>query len=484
MSFGELEIKSSYDSDDDDILNDFYNPVLANSVEYSRLAGFFTSSALAVAARGIRGLLKNDGKMKLVAGAMLKKEDVEAIRLGLEKPEEVINRAAINDLDSIEDEFVRDHVMALGWLIAKQKLEIRIAIVEDKNGRPLDADSILRKGVFHQKIGIFTDGNGRKISFSGSVNETATAWTENIEEFKVFREWVEAEHEHFLSDYKKFNKYWNNESQRVKTMTAPQAIKDKLIQMAPKDIEKLELEKWDSQGSKRKNQITLYEHQKEAIESWIENGMRGIFEMATGTGKTFAALRGLMKTSEIHKKLVVIITCPYQHLIQQWRREIEKFGITFDFIIADSSNPLWKDNLADSLVDISLGYKEKIIILTTHRTFSSDNFMSIVKEHKKDFNILLIADEVHGLGAERGRIGLIDEYDFRLGLSATPKRWFGSIGTQAIYNYFNDVVFEFTLKDAINTINPATGRTYLTPYRYIPKFVSLEGCITYFLERG
>lgn len=79
------------------------------------------------------------------------------------------------------------------------------------------------------------------------------------------------------------------------------------------------------------------------------------------------------------------------------------------------------------------------------------------------------------MGAERGRIALIDEYDFRLGLSATPKRWFDLIGTQAIYNYFNEVVFEFTLRDAINTINPATERTYLTPYRYVPKFVSLEG---------
>ncbi|MBA7652926.1 hypothetical protein ES703_60765 [subsurface metagenome] len=85
MSFGELAIKSSYDSDDDDILNDFYIPVLNNSVEYCRLAGFFFSSALAVAARGVQGLLKNDGKMKLVAGVVFKKEDINAIKEGLEK---------------------------------------------------------------------------------------------------------------------------------------------------------------------------------------------------------------------------------------------------------------------------------------------------------------------------------------------------------------------------------------------------------------
>ena len=80
--FLELGLKFSYDSDDDNVLDTFYNPVLAKSVKYCRLAGFFTSSALAVAARGISGLLKNDGEMKLVAGAVMKKEDVDAIAIG------------------------------------------------------------------------------------------------------------------------------------------------------------------------------------------------------------------------------------------------------------------------------------------------------------------------------------------------------------------------------------------------------------------
>lgn len=471
-----LEIKSSYDSDDDDILQDFYNPVLANSIEYRRLAGFFTSSALAVAARGIKGLLKNDGNMKLIAGAMLKKEDIEAIKKGIKEPEELINQAAIKDLNSIEEVFVKNHVMALGWLIAKQKLDVRIAIVEDENGVPLDAESTLLNGIFHQKVGIFTDRDGRNISFSGSVNETANAWLRNIEEFKVFRDWIDAEHEHYLSDEKKFEKYWNGNSQRVKTIEASTAIKEKLIQMAPNHIESLELDKWYTHKHEAKAKIVLFGHQKKAVESWINNGMRGIFEMATGTGKTFAALGCLLSVEKAYKKLVVIITCPYQHLVQQWKREIEKFGINSDIIIADSSNLTWKDDLADYLVDVSLGYKENIIILTTHRTFSSNTFMDLMKASKdnSNFNIFIIADEVHGLGAEKNRNSLINEYNFRLGLSATPKRWFDIIGTEAIYNYFNDVVFEFNLKDAINTINPITNRTYLAPYRYIPKFISFS----------
>jgi superfamily II DNA or RNA helicase len=46
-------------------------------------------------------------------------------------------------------------------------------------------------------------------------------------------------------------------------------------------------------------------------------------------------------------------------------------------------------------------------------------------------------------------------------------------GTDAIYNYFGDVIYEFTLENAINSINPITGQTYLTPYRYLPIFISL-----------
>jgi len=90
------------------------------------------------------------------------------------------------------------------------------------------------------------------------------------------------------------------------------------------------------------------------------------------------------------------------------------------------------------------------------------------------FQTLLIADEVHGLGAEKRREGLLEVYNTRLGLSATPKRWFDSKGTDIICNFFRGIVYEFGLKEAISEINPATGETYLTPYYYFPKFVSLN----------
>ncbi len=465
MSFKEIKIKSSYDSDDDDILTNFYIPVLANSVEYCRLTGFFSSSALAVAARGVQGLLKNDGKMQLIAGAILNKEDINAIKAGLEKPEEIIKRTAINDIDSIEDEFVRDHVMALGWLIAKQRLEIRIAIVQDKNGIPLDAKSILRYGIFHQKIGIFSDENGKKISFSGSVNETARAWTENIEEFKVFREWVEAEHKHFLSDYKKFNKYWNGESQRVKIIKIPRAIKERLIQMAPDNIEKLKLE-----PREKSSQITLrpWRHQEKAINALKKNSYCGIFKMATGTGKTYTALLCFKQYFKEVKKYRnrILIVIPQHNLVKQWVDDLREFCSTNDFVLSYHSKISERDKRdARKIWKFKLNDEDKFNIYLVITIGSIKNFKPF-KEYIPDF---IVGDEVHSYGTENNTRILkiyLGDVKYKLGLSATPERYYDPDGTERIINYFGQILYEYGIKEAQKD-------GVLSKYNYYPSLVEL-----------
>ena len=47
MSFCELELKAEYRTLNDDIINDFYIPLLKRSVLYKRAVGFFSSTALA-----------------------------------------------------------------------------------------------------------------------------------------------------------------------------------------------------------------------------------------------------------------------------------------------------------------------------------------------------------------------------------------------------------------------------------------------------
>jgi len=462
VSFFDLQLKPDYDSESDDILHQFYIPVLSRAKKYYRLSGFFSSSALAVAARGIAAFIGNNGNMKLIVGARLQRSDIEAIREGKENPEKVLSEMMLRDLNEIEDEIIRDHVRALGWLIAKGHLDIKIAIVTDNYGQLLDYDTALRKGIFHQKVGIFEDEDGNLISFSGSVNESATAWEDNIEEFKVFRSWIHGELEHLASDNRKFEKYWNGQTKRLKIHDVPTAVREKLIEIAPDDIRRLKIEHFGERP-------TLRSYQENATAAWLHNSFRGILEMATGTGKTLTALVCLEKAFETKEKIVAVISSPFIHLSEQWIRESEKLGIHSDKLVADSSRNRWRDKLVDSILDVENGVSERLIILTTHNTLSSADFISIIKDSKKrvpDLRFLLIIDEVHGIGAPERRNGLIDEYDYRLGLSATPKRWFDFEGTDKIFSYFGDVVFRFSLKDAIDA-------GYLTPYIYIPHFTFL-----------
>jgi len=473
VNFKNISLKKAYTSDADDVLQDFYIPALTESIEYRRLAGFFSSSSLAIAGRGIAGLISNGGIMKLVASPKFQRQDLDMLAESHEDPEKFMAEKMLCDLERLENELIEDHVRALGWMVATKRLEIRVAILQDEYGNLMSYEEGERGGIFHQKVGILKDAQGNTLSFSGSVNESAAGWFENIEEFKVFRDWELSEREYVEADISKFDGFWNNQSKRVRVVQIPHAIEEKLIKIAPDDIEKLNLDKWYRRYlPSTATPIQLFQHQNEAVEAWAKNEMKGILEMATGTGKTFAALGCLKKASGAYRRLLVVITCPYQHLIQQWKREIEKFGIDFDCLIADSSNLRWKRDLADKLVDISLGYESNFIVLTTHRTFSSKSFQKILKESKNVCE-LLIADEVHGLGAEKGRQGLADEYELRLGLSATPKRWFDSVGTETIYRYFGDIVCEFGLREATTRINPDTGRTYLSPFRYLPRFIYL-----------
>jgi hypothetical protein len=171
MSLKDIEIKRAYDSDTDDILADFYSPALSVSVQYSRLTGFFSSTSLAAAAKGISGLVRNGGRVRIITGAVFREDDVRAIRQAVEDPEKVLERTMLDELGDLENEFVKDHVRALGWMIAKGRLQIKVAIVLDENEYPLDARKVEKQGIFHQKVGILEDLDGNRLSFSGSDHE-------------------------------------------------------------------------------------------------------------------------------------------------------------------------------------------------------------------------------------------------------------------------------------------------------------------------
>ena len=227
----------------------------------------------------------------------------------------------------------------------------------------------------------------------------------------------------------------------------------------------------DLLNNKNGSNIKLRDYQIEAIDSWFDNNCRGIFEMATGTGKTFTALSCYKKLSNDNDRLLTVIACPQSHLIDQWKNEIKKFD-DVDIIIASSKNSKWKRDLGDLVLNYYLGIIDKAIVLTTHISLSSDFFLEKIRDINSD--LLLIVDEVHGIGSQKQMLGLDDCYNYRLGLSATPSRYFDDFGTGVINDYFGGVVFEFDITRALTEFNLDTGKTYLTPYIYNPILVNLN----------
>ena len=449
----DLNIKFKYDSDKDDLINEFYMPVLSNSSEYYRMSGFFSSTSLAISAQGISNFIINDGKMKLICSAVLSKEDKRIIEESNENPTKFIEKYALNDFRSMNEGFVKEHVEALGWMLANDLLEIKIAIPKND------------QGIFHSKIGVLKDDEDNIISFSGSDNETASGWLHNIEEFKVFCSWDESEKKFVYSDLDDFNRYWRGDTVKTDVVDIPLAIKNELIKLAPKSKNDLTIFK------SKKSKIKLRDYQNEAIKNWFNNDCCGLLEMATGTGKTFTALSCFKELADSKDKLVTVIACPQSHLIDQWVKDVKIFH-DGKIIIASGKNSNWKDDLKNLRKKFLYGALDKAVVMTTHASLSSDYFIKTIK--KFDVERLLIVDEVHGIGSFKQRLGLNECYEYRLGLSATPKRWFDEEGTTIIEDFFKGTVYEFDISRALTEINPDTNETYLAPYYYYPIIVDLN----------
>ena len=466
MSYKDLNIEKCYETSEKrtHLLEEFYVPMLEETVKYFRIAGFFSSSSLVVAAKGIEGLIHNGGVMKLLISPELSYQDYEIIKKYDQN--ELTEDCFLFENFNINDFSCNEHLQALAWLLANEKLDIKIVINKRSNN-----------SLFHQKIGIGSDEDGNMISFSGSINESAQAWLNNIEEFKTFKSWEPEQLDYLLSDLRKFNSYWNNEKCEVATVyDLPLSIKNKIINIKPRDILDLSImKKYQTHKVNENNVLSLFPHQEKAVNTWIENEYSLLFEMATGTGKTRTAIGCIKHILEKQEKLLTIISTPQNTLSKQWKREIEELKIIFDVDkIIDGTNQKWKSDLESLMIELQLGYHDKAIIYTTHDTSSSEKFLKIINDNKKNIKIIFVCDEVHAIGSENQQKALLPIYDYRVGLSATPERMFDEQGTNVIRNYFGNKSFEFTIADALNTINPGTNKPFLNQFYYYPRFVPLS----------
>lgn len=209
--------------------------------------------------------------------------------------------------------------------------------------------------------------------------------------------------------------------------------------------------------------LQLRQYQRVAVANWFANQGRGTLKMATGSGKTITALA---IATELYNKInlqVLLVICPYCHLVNQWARESEKFGLKP--ILAFEEARSWQNKLAAGLYEVRSGERAFLTIITTNATLMGDSLRSQLRYFPE--KTLIIGDEVHNLGAPRLEQSLPRNIGLRLALSATPERHFDEQGTEAILDYFGPVLQpELTLADAIR-------QKALVHYLYYPILVEL-----------
>ncbi|NLL62775.1 MAG: DEAD/DEAH box helicase family protein [Ruminococcaceae bacterium] len=471
MNLQELDLKLEYRSKVDDIIRDFYIPVLKRSVLYRRAVGFFSSSALLALSAGICGIVKNGGKIELIASPKLSSEDIDAINDGVKRRDEVIEEVLLRELHEHKGKFEEARLNLLSNLIAVGRLKIKIAFLENDNGM----------GMFHEKLGLMYDDNDNIIAFSGSMNESANAFINNYEAIDVFTSWSE-EKSRVFSKVSTFDNMWNDCEPSITVLEFPKinsVIIEKYkttdkIKLFPEELYLSEefgvTEDYEEKdvGPSVPVNIDLRKYQLEAVDAWVENGYNGIFDMATGTGKTYTALAAISRLYQdinINKNLAVIIVCPYQHLVEQWREDVVAFGMKPIICYSASQQKNWRERLKTAVNSFNAGVIKHFCMLSTNATFSLDYVQAEIL--KLSGNIVLVVDEAHNFGADKLSKTLLSHIPYRLALSATIDRHGDPEGTQKLYDYFGKKCIEYTLEAAIKA-------RMLTQYYYHPIPVSLN----------
>ena len=466
-----------------------------------------------MAASGMATFATNGGRARWVTSPILAESDWDALFSGEHaKVDAALKASLARTITNLQDTLQHDTLTALSWMVADGILDFRLAVPRQK----------LAGGEFHDKFGIFTDSDGNRVSFNGSYNDSIQG-SRNYESIKVFCEWEPAFAPLVEADARRFEKLWNNEDPNVRIYPLPEAAREQILKLRPADrpypcppwvepehppssvpslvtvapaepvpltlvvppastsviyptthgehgADEAFAEPPDPSAQRLvlPPKLLIRDYQREAIRAWISNDGRGVFAMATGTGKTITALTLATKVAERNadRPFVLFILCPYINLCRQWEGELLMFGV--QAVGCYEGRARWETLFDEAYQRLHSKLGKVAAFVVSNATFQSDAFQARLKARLAGQSVtpFIIADEVHNLGSKGVQRCLPPEISLRLGLSATPDRHLDPEGTKALFDYFGEVVYTFPLDRAI-----AEG--YLTPYEYYPILVTL-----------
>ncbi len=473
MALTDVNILSEYHTVEDNVIEEFYIPCLANSVSYNRITGFFAGITFQMLAKGLSKLITNGGQMKMIISTRLSQQDEEAIRQGYSE-REIVEKNFLERFKDPTDEFEKGYLSLLTYLISHCILDIRVVAI----------NSFVTTAMEHEKLGIFVDEVGNMVAFSGSGNETPSGLMHNSEDFDVYCSWKGIDpNERCFRKASYFTKLWNGKFPNAHTMTFPEAVKEKIFQyqnylpkgeleqLDNKYVESVKLKRVANSAQKLPSlgTIKLHNYQEAAINELKNNNYRGYFDMATGTGKTFTALGGLtnlVNNPDIKtKSFFVLIVVPYTHLATQWAEDCQKFGISP--LLAFGQSKKWRNAFEEKAISVKLAQSKLECVIITTSSLLHEFVLDILRDPKVAKRTVFIADEAHNIGAGKIKTVLDIDFKYRLGLSATMDRHHDEFGTNKLYEFFEKCCIHYDLGKAI-----AEG--FLSHYRYYPVLVYLD----------
>ena len=340
----------------------FYIDSLLSSKTFDLLLGYFSSAAINVLSHGFATFLYNDGTIRMVINNILSELDKEAIRKGKDGnvPDLEMDLQDIKKLKRTLDEYGTHFFECLAWLIANDRIQIKII-------RPKDG-----KGIAHYKSGVFSDGKDF-VGFNASCNFTAFGLLENLEKLtchlswddKRSQRWIEKETEYFEAIFDgaaEFVEYLDVENVIVaikeeflsKDINELLVKESELQERKSKKLEKKQIRESQEKALTKIEELSREpkfpypqgprEYQIKALENWLANNQKGLFAMATGTGKTLTSLNCLLNQCKTAGTYRAVIIVPTIALIQQWKNECAKFN--FRNIITVSTKEDWSGKLS------------------------------------------------------------------------------------------------------------------------------------------
>jgi superfamily II DNA or RNA helicase len=448
---------------------ELFKPLAKHSTSLDCMTAFFTSGYLSELALALSAYLASDETepMKLLIGPVMSEDDLRSLKSAITKDHDALEKL-FGSLSISENSLRNYAIRALGYLVAKSRIELRVALQS--------------RGIFHSKVWLFATAKG-PATVHGSANATFHGLSQNTEHLQLNRSWRSDEGKEVCEEFRAtFDYIWEGLEETIETLplngrtisALEKLAKEKPPGDSPDIAKKLTRLLSDSDVEKpAKSSLTLiipsyinyregpYAHQGKAVLEWFRSDCQGILSIATGGGKTITSLIAAAKLNAREKKLLTVVTVPTTPLVDQWSRDVEEFGVSPRMA---SSRAALKKEMSQAARALRHGRSRSEVLVITHDAAVSGIFDDLSKK-LGDTKTLLIGDEVHNLGRRLAQENLPRWIDFRIGLSATYERQFDAEGNEFLRNYFGKCVFEFGLGEAIGNC--------LVPYDYFPRLIYL-----------